>query len=92
MELGVLLSRSGYTANGTPVIAGLFRLHDTHGWNLSACCMALAQSGAMADWESFLDDAAAAGWSYEKARSCISDAAFLGWGREFQRALMERLN
>lgn len=74
------------------MIRDAFKLHDTYGLPLPITLMLARQQGASVDVPQFYRDALAAGWSSDKALSCIDEAlSDAGQSREYIEAAKEWL-
>jgi hypothetical protein len=65
---------AGQTADGTPVMGGLFEMHDTRGLPLSLSLMYLRDKGMVGDLYGYAKDALLHGWTPKSIRVRIREA------------------
>ena len=61
----------------------VFALHDTHGIPLWLIAQTVLDRGLMINWKTWMKDAIAAGWGYDKIKSTIHDINDSFFGNEW---------
>lgn len=87
-----LLTQVGLLENGTPVMAGVFRLLDTHGLPLSIVLESMLRLEAQPCWGSFVEEATKAGWKRQTTMLRLEEAICDTYGRAYWLVVEERLN
>ncbi len=67
------------TTQGHPVLAGLYRAHETNGIPLSMIVRRVIAEGAVPDWLAMVRECMDAGMGSERAFAKVKDAAQDGW-------------
>jgi len=87
-----MLEVVGRTVDGKLVVAGIYRLYETHGIPFAVLFEALDQNKAIPSWVHYLREAQAAGVKLDRAIGKIEDALSDVWGREFREVVTRQLH
>ena len=85
------LKQTGVCPDGTPVMAGVFVLVDTHGVPLTTAVELLQGKGVMPDWLDFYQSALRVGWKPVGILSKMDEAVLDVYGTVFRDAWRIRL-
>ena len=86
-----MITQTGITPEGKPVVAGVYRFFETHGIPLGDLLGLLNDRGCVPDWLSLYDEALAAGMKRDRILSKIEEASCDGYGADFTAQVMKRL-
>ena len=82
----------GETSDGKPVVAGIYRFHETAGIPVDIILEVIRDRGHMPDWQSFVVEAVSAGMSVERAIAKLEPCIVDVFGPEMRDVVVARLS
>ena len=86
-----MLKQVGVTEDGRPVVAGLFRLYETHGLPVSVIFEGVDLNGSVPSWIDFYEEARQAGIKSSRIISMLQSDIADVFGGPFRDVVIERL-
>lgn len=87
-----MLETVGRTVDGKDVVAGIYRMYETHGVPFVAIFAALERRNAIPDWCALFRESRSAGVAVERVLGKFDDAISDVWGPEFRNVVVDTLN
>lgn len=85
------LQKVGLTQDGKTVVAGVYKLYETHGLPLAVVFSLLEEHNMVPCWLAYLQEATSAGLTPDRAIRKVEDAIADAWGGEFRDLVVRGL-